>query len=356
MAETRLGNCGIRIACLGALALVCCGAGTADAADAADAADDGILTLQGENDVVSGTDKDYTNGLRLQYLSPEVSVDHVSQRIAREIPFLQLDDKLRFGVALGQSLFTPRQTGRADLIPDDRPYAGWLYLSLSILSYDDSSDVIGETGNVSFSQSLVLDLGVVGPAAGGEFVQNEFHSLIGVDRAQGWDNQLDNEPGIMLTYERKWRQWRIDDFAVGPVALDMDLMPHFGGAAGNVMTYAALGAGFRIGQGIERDFGPPRVRPGMPGSGHFRPNGVSWYLFAGADGRAVARNIFLDGNSFQDSHRLDRRILVGDVQAGLVITFGNMRVSYTQVLRSPEADGLSSQRFGSFALSWAVDF
>ncbi len=53
--------------------------------------------------------------------------------------------------------------------------------------------------------TLQLDLGVIGPAAGGEFVQNNFHNLIGVDPAYGWGNQLHNEPTVGLTFERRWR-------------------------------------------------------------------------------------------------------------------------------------------------------
>lgn len=30
------------------------------------------------------------------------------------------------------------------------------------------------------------------------------------------------------------------------------------------------------------------------------------YVFAGAEGRGVASNIFLDGNTFEDSHTVDR--------------------------------------------------
>ena len=51
-------------------------------------------------------------------------------------------------------------------------------------------------------RALILD---PGPAALGEEVQNNFHRLINGDRVNGWNNQLRNEPGLTLTYERRWR-------------------------------------------------------------------------------------------------------------------------------------------------------
>jgi hypothetical protein len=63
---------------------------------------------------------------------------------------------------------------------------------------------------------------------------------------------------------------------------------------------------------------------------------LAWYLFVGVEGRAVAHNIFLDGNTFKDSRSVDAEPLVGDLQFGLVLTWGRVRLSYTHVLGSHE--------------------
>ena len=55
--------------------------------------------------------------------------------------------------------------------------------------------------------TLQVDLGVIGPAAGGEFVQNNFHRLIGVARANGWANQLHNEPTIGSGFRAALAHW-----------------------------------------------------------------------------------------------------------------------------------------------------
>src|SRR3546814_20979967 len=91
--------------------------------------------------------------------------------------------------------------------------------------------------------SIQLEIGVVGPAALGEETQNTYHRISGVDESNGWDNQIENEPGIVLSYERTWRGlWQSDTGKFG-----IDLTPYLGGSLGTVYTYAAPGAALRFG-------------------------------------------------------------------------------------------------------------
>lgn len=312
--------------------------------------DTGLLTLQVENDRVAGTDRAYTNGLRIAYLTPEIAADESPRRWLDKVSVLPSRERLRIEYALGQSIFTPEDTKRRDLIVDDRPYAAWLYVGAALIAYDESP------GSLRRMETLALELGVVGPWALGEEVQNGFHDHIGVSRAEGWSNQLRDEPGLVLSYEHKWRSlWEPPEI----YGIGVEIMPHVGGALGNVMTFGQVGASLRIGANLPDDFGPPRIRPGMPGSGYFkgRPDRLGIYVFGGAEARAVLRNIFLDGNTFRDSHSVDRAPLVYDLQAGLALTYDRWRLSYTHVYRSPEIEGqISGDRFGAVALSWHLPF
>jgi hypothetical protein len=81
-------------------------------------------------------------------------------------------------------------------------------------------------------------------------------------------------------------------------------------------------------------------------------SGFGWYLFAGIEGRAVARNIFLDGNTFRGSRSVDKKHLVGDLQFGFVLDWSDVRLGYTHVLRSREFQAQESvDGFGSLSLS-----
>lgn len=337
------------------LSLVSLGAGLASGTAQAESPDcsEVVVGLQVENDFFSpafNDDSDYTNGIRLSFVTP-LSDDCVGLgRPARGLAhWLAPDDTVRtterVGYALGQSMFTPRDTKTTELILDDRPYAAWLYLGVQYQATYEEAD-----GSAT-QDTLVLEAGVVGPSALGEEAQNAWHELIGVERSNGWHNQLHDEPGLNVSFERKWRSAEARPFAGS--SLFTDVIPFAHVTLGNILTYAGVGATVRIGQELDSDFGPPRIRPGLPGSEAFRPDGgIAWYLFAGAEGQAVARNIFLDGNTFRDSHRVDRNPFVGDLQAGLALLYKSWRMTFTHVIRTEEFKEQDDvDHFGAITLS-----
>src|SRR3546814_10706131 len=114
-------------------------------------------------------------------------------------------------------MYTPEDTAARDLLVDDRPYAGWLYGAISVHA-ETRADAPGTEPDTL--DTVELQLGMVGPYAFGEEVQNAFHRLIDVAEAQGWDNQLDNEPGVMLIGERRWRSTPL---AIGGLSADVEI-------------------------------------------------------------------------------------------------------------------------------------
>ncbi len=302
-----------------------------------------IFTLQIENDFfnpIGKSDRDYTNGIRIGWLSPALPELPDGLALLLTFPTFLGEDPVtsvtrRIGVSFGQNIYTPQDTSTSRPIFNDRPYAGWLYGSFALQStYKRHNDKTNDDEPVRLD-TLQLDLGLVGPAAGGEFVQNNFHTLIGVDKAMGWANQLYNEPTIGLTFERRWRTGRQTLF--DEPKLEWDFIPSIGGTLGNASTYAQVGGFLRIGKELRNDFGPPRARPALPGSEGFTGECFGWYLFFGVSGEAVARNMFLDGNwAGNDIVHVTHRPFVGEGQVGLAFLFRGVRVTWTQVLRTPE--------------------
>jgi len=299
----------------------------------------GTLSFTAENDVFGGgTDRYYTNGVLLSWQSPSADLPWPLAALDRNLDFVLGPGQLRWGLSFGQNIYTPQDTDRRIPDPRDRPYAGYLYGAASLTRSTERTQTLAE-----------VQLGVVGPAALGEFVQNNYHDLINVPRAEGWDRQLKDEPAATLLLERRWR------VPLGTLGgWQTEAIPVVSGAVGNVATYAAAGALFRIGQGLEADWGPVRIRPALAGSGFFQPRQeFGWYVFAGGEARGVARDIFLDGNTWRDGPRVDKRNLVGDFQAGVAVMWRGVRLAYTQVLRSEEFYGQTSrQSFGSVSVSF----
>ncbi|MCU0596044.1 MAG: lipid A deacylase LpxR family protein [Desulfobacterota bacterium] len=306
-----------------------------------------VLSLQFENDFFGGgTDRHFSHGTRIECLTGPIQwMTDAADKLpwfASERARNNKKDELqaRASFSLGQNMYTPEDTTALELIPDDRPYAGWLYAGFGM---------VANQGTRRFDK-IELEIGVVGPYSFAEDVQTFWHSLLGLQVPQGWDNQLQNEPGVVLYYEQT-RRFEKQNIGSG---LDVDVLPFFGGALGNVFTYAEAGITLRLGSELEDDFGPPRIRPSLPGSAYFRPEkGFNWYVFAGIQGRAVLYNIFLDGSTFTDSHSVDKKPLVGDLQAGLVVQWSRFRITYTQIFRTEEFEGQDGgDIFGSLSLSY----
>ncbi len=312
-------------------ALVLAGLMLAAAAARADGAAPQTVDLSGseiqifiENDSFGGTDQYYTNGIKI---GGGIPADKVSRFFTRP-PNALLDTitdgaSNHFGLFFGQNLYTPRDITIAAPQPFDRPWAAWLYVG-----------AVAQSVKEERLHTVEVDLGVVGPPALGEQVQTFWHDhIVNAPEPKGWDNQIRGEPGFLLTYLHKRRYG--DSSGV-------QLVPHIGASLGTIATFARAGLLLRAGQNMT-GFGPDGIEPGgamlknarrQQDAGRAQPH--EWFVFAGADGRLVAHNIFLDGSLFRDGPSVASRDYVYDLLAGVSVRIDALRVSVTRVKRSEE--------------------
>jgi hypothetical protein len=177
------------------------------------------------------------------------------------------------------------------------------------------------------------------------------HKLREIQTPNGWDHQLKNEPGLAVAFERKWLLNPVDFERFG-----YSVISHMGGAVGNVYTYVNTGTELRLGWNIPDNFGVSLIRPA--GSTRLEiGRDFSAFIFGAVNVRAVARDIFLDGNTFTDSHSVDKNYLVADFAGGLAASYRSVIVTWTQVLRSKEFKGQeNSHSFGAIAISYSFPF
>lgn len=299
-----------------------------------------LYTLKVENDIIAtGSDGHYTNGFEL-LRSFQPDADHWSRRFAGAIPGWSGDEMDNVAYRFGHQIYTPNEIERAELIEDDRPYAGLLFAGISLFS-ELQQDGWRET------RGLHLDVGMVGPGAGGKKLQRKVHKVTDSDEPRGWDNQLRNEPFVNIGYQKRW--WLQQRFA----GLELEYGPSVGGSVGNLYTYGSAGLGLRLGQGLARSFSIPAVAPAQSGSMYFdRGGGFAWNLFANLEGRYMAHNMLLEGNTFKDSHSVDSREWVGDAKAGVALTWNSWQLAFASVWRTREFHGQDEHdQFGSLTLS-----
>jgi lipid A 3-O-deacylase len=251
-------------------------------------------------------------------------------------------------IILGQNMYTPEDWRPVNPDRHDWPFAGWLYSGIGLMQ-----DTRGE----SFEE-LDLKLGLVGPGSLAQETQTKYHLLINVQPFNGWHAQLHNEPTLDLYYAQKRRF----ELAATPDDLfGLEVLPEAGLRVGNVYDYVSAGAVARLGANLKMDYGPPHIDMNS-GADYINPTravrgDVGGYVFAGALGRLVARNMFLDGNAFKSSPRVPKIPAVGDFEGGFALLYQHWRLAYTYVFRTHEFVHESGyDHYGSLNLTFGVGF
>jgi hypothetical protein len=303
----------------------------------AETRDGGTLSLYLENDLFGGTDRYYTSGAKMSWSSANIakfSDSPVGGPLLAGIESLPFGNSPAFQknllLSIGQNIYTPDDKLSSTVIPGDRPYAGWLY---------------GEIGmvwkNAKVRNTFALDVGVVGPWALGRQTQKLVHSAQGYSWPKGWGDQLHNELGVLAVYERTWR-WPMHPSRAG---LNWEILPQTGASIGNVRTSVSLGSEIRIGLNLPDDFGSGPIEPGeatptpvQDGLKSRRAKSLDFgvYVFGRVNGRLVAHNVFLDGNTFGTSPSVDRKKAVADLSVGAAINYRNSSLTYALIYRTKE--------------------
>lgn len=313
------------------------------------------ITLYWENDAFANTDRDYTNGIKLTWSTPyrfdenDTNLPRWSYPIMNRLPYVKDTTRQRsLSLSMGQNIYTPEDIAETDLIEDDRPYAGILYLAFGFHSKKERR-----------KDSWEFDIGMIGPHSYAEQTQNQVHNLIGSKQAQGWENQLDDELALEAIYETQWRL--LEGRNAG--RFGYDVIPHVGARLGNAQFYVNAGAELRVGWNMARNFGTCPIRPGcetdsvvenFSNGSLFNQGQKGIHFFIAADGRLVFRDIFLDGNTFHESHSVEKNDFVADLMGGIGIVLGQVKISYAYVYRTKQFETQNeAQVFGAFTLSYS---
>jgi hypothetical protein len=262
-------------------------------------------------------DRYYTNGVQMKLKSPEL-----------------------YEFTLGQLFFTPDNQKTTLLQAQDRPYAGWLFVSAAKNTLHDS-----------FMRHMQLTVGVIGESALGEQMQNGYHSISGNNRSNGWDNQLPNEPAVMLSASQVWalnQDASSNNFS-------WNLLPYAGAHLGSPYTAAEIGAELRLGYRMPKDYTISGISfiSGVTAATNTNHEHFYGYLFAGVDSSAMLWNTFLDGSVFRDSHSIDNKPVVTKLTAGFVFNIRRAKITYTQVYQTKEFYGqLKNHIYGSVQIGY----
>ena len=315
----------------------------------------GDFLFQWDNDKVADTDRHYTNGMRIGYVPDDMwepfqsSTDFLVTWLGHGGFSNVAKDKRADGWVFGQDMYTPEDVLAYVPDPNDRPYAGWTYFGLTSLVQSKNQSL-----EMDQQDTLEVDIGIVGPEARAGETQNWFHRQINVAESNGWNSQIGTEPGLLITRTIKVRSKAWDDW--NDWGLGLDVIPHATGQLGNIKIGASAGGTVRFGQNLGADFGPIYGTFAIPRGA---PKSYVWAFYVGAEGRAVGRDIFLDGNTLKDSPNVDRNPFVLESRFGLMghvpVPDGwglkGARLDISHVMRSREFKTQDkADRYGSLKL------
>jgi lipid A 3-O-deacylase len=246
-------------------------------------------------------------------------------RLTRQYAIGSTDSTTTFGWRIGQDQYTASDIKLPPALvgPPDHPYAAWLY-----------GGVFKQTDHADGSHMrLGLDLGCIGPCAGGEWMQTNLHRLINQPLPQAWSTQVRNELGVVLYADMAPVRWT-------PFSA-LDVTPSVHARFGNIFTDVGAGVTLRAGQ--------LALSPDQSGA----------HAFLRIDATGVAYNATLQGAYFSsgDPHTVQPKRMVAEAELGWVWNRAPYGIRMSIIRRGNEIEDLpnsiGAQNFARLQFSYS---
>lgn len=296
-----------------------------------------FINLSVENDLFvfkgDGTDRYYTNGVRLEYFYEKAHKNFLSSLLLKVA-----EEKNVFSWGISQNIFTPSRIDIEGVQYDDRPYAGALFIIHSLSSFDYSRRV---------KVSSEINLGVIGPLSLADETQIWVHRAINDEIPRGWKNQVPND--IILNYNLEIDKEMIE--------IQDKIM-----VAGTVESYVgtmydAMSAGFSLKIGKVKSIFEPYS--GTP-SGRKKHQ---VYLLLNPSIRVIYYNALLQGGIIRHlSHSETGYVLSKDqierisafTEVGMVYENPKLKVVVSQKMRTAAFKGGNAMEFGHISIGFKL--
>ncbi len=296
-----------------------------------DTTQDRFLNISYDNDFFSGSDRYYTQGIRIEIISPSIKKSPLSKLLIS----LPSSNKKYYGMAIEQDGFTPFSIRKNFIQYGERPYCGSVFLSSNLISLSIKKKL---------RLTTQLDLGMIGPIAKGEQEQKAIHKAIHGLEPLGWQYQIQND--LILNYKLALEKMMIQKKYV-------DLLATSEVRIGTMYDDAGIGSLIRI--GLKQNY---LEHLGLTKKYHSTKfiDKFQLYVFAKGSIKTVLYNATLQGGVFNRNNvytlsSSDIKHIVATGYLGSILSFGRVKIEYTKAFLSPEFDQGLSHKWGHCNLS-----
>lgn len=295
------------------------------------------FNLSAENDLFifkgDGTDRYYTNGLRMDYFFTKKKNNFPSSLLLK-----MAEDHNVYSWGLAQYMFTPSRIDIPDVQHNDRPYAGALFAIHSLESYDYQKKV---------SVTTEMNIGVIGPLSLAEQTQTWVHRVFNFTIPEGWKNQVPND--VVLNYNIKMEKEML-------YVLNKFLL------SGTIETYAgtfynAMGAGFILKLGRVNNIFESRIHLSE------KKNKSQLYVTLKPTVRAIYYNALLQGGIITNSKKTHKGYILNKDQierisvfteVGLIYERPKVTFSLKQKMRTAPVKGGNAIEVGNISIGFTI--
>lgn len=285
-----------------------------------------LLQVKFDNDIFSNTDIYYTNGIRIEHISP------IWQKspVARLLLSPSRKGETRYGVSIVQNMYTPQFPVREDIQYGDRPFASYLLLGHLCIHNNKQK---------KHRLTSEIDLGVIGPASLGGAIQSYLHGE--EKRPKGWKNQITDD--VIANYNLRFEKGMVEKQG-------HELMVTSAIQAGTLYTSGEIGLKYLWGNrnSYFSDYYniPSRFSPKQPWHTYFTYQfGFETEMaFIGYD--ATLQGGMLNQSSPYTIPNSNLKRFVWKSEASLSISYKKYSAAFVQYLTSPEFTDMRWHKWG----------
>jgi lipid A 3-O-deacylase len=283
-----------------------------------------ILTVIFDNDIFDNTDYYYTNGARIELVTPFADNSPVNKILPGAG-----NSCINFsGFSIQQNIYTPINPDVDEIQYNDRPFSAFL----TIGQFRESVNI-----QKKINLKSEVSVGIVGPASMGGTVQSSIHDIEPV----GWENQVKND--FVLNYAIHFEKGLISNH-------NIEVNATANGNAGTLFDKA--GAGFYLRAG---SFMPVYRGPLSAISGKKTKQPLQYWFFVRGNVDAVFYDATLQGGLLNNENpyaigqnAMNRFVYKGS--AGVAFYYKQVGIELENFYLSPEFEGARHFMYGRIKL------